>query len=64
MTKTNDLINLNKEELEHLLWDNPTTDRRLRNKLIAILDRRANLIDRLNLCQRCQQIRIAQYPRK
>ena len=57
-------IDLAKEQLEHLIWDTPTTGKRLRQNLLAILGRRTSLVERLDLCRGCEQIRVAQYPRK
>ena len=57
-------IDLTKEQLEHLIWDTPTTGKRLRQNLLDILGRRTSLVEQLTLCRGCEQIRVAQYPRK
>ena len=57
-------IDLTKEQLEHLIWDTPTTGKRLRQNLLDILGRRTSLVEKLTLCRRCEQIRVAHYPRK
>ena len=64
MPKKPDLMNLPREELETLLWNDPKPDRDQRDKLQAMLSKRDGLIKRMSLCRGCEQIKVAQYPRK
>ena len=66
MTKRIDFMDLNRDEITEIRRKSRNDQPRgtQGEKFRAMLERRDALVDDMSLCRKCEQIQVAQYPRK